>query len=223
MAGITGLLLAGGVASASAVEGANPNIDPPTVSEDAAVEPDSAPGFAPGEVVTGTDSEAPLEEDLALPGATDGPELGDQDNQVVDYCTPTTLVKITKNLKNTMSVKYSTFVTNNKSYPVTFRFSSKRSGTTSYGASVSLSTEFKLMWLGKVEATVTGDVQKSWTSELGVDTSGKVKAHSTVKGNYGIKKENVYGYIGTRYSNCEIGNKRYMKFWAPYREGWVLN
>ncbi|QIB47748.1 hypothetical protein [Streptomyces aureoverticillatus] len=112
---------------------------------------------------------------------------------------------------------------NNKSYPVTFKFTSKRSGTTTYGASVSVSSEFKVMWLSKVEATITGSVEKSMTSELGIETSGKVKAHSTVKGNYGIKKENVYGYTATRYSNCSVGNKRYMKFWAPYREGWVLS
>ncbi|MGW2226866.1 hypothetical protein [Streptomyces formicae] len=45
-------------------------------------------------------------------------------------------------------------------------------------------------------------------SELGVETGGKVQAHSTVYGDYGIRKEKVYGYYGTRYRNCSVGHKQ---------------
>ncbi|MEU0008332.1 hypothetical protein ABZ079_29785 [Streptomyces sp. NPDC006314] len=50
-----------------------------------------------------------------------------------------------------------------------------------------------------------------------------MKAHSTVKGGYGITKENVYGYVALQHSNCRIGDKQYMDVWPPYREGWAVH
>ncbi len=63
--------------------------------------------------------------------------------------------------------------------------------------------------------TVSGEVKVLWL--------GKVKAHSTVKGDYGIMKENVYGYVATRYGNCQLSDKQCMNVWAPYPEGWRLS
>ncbi|CAL9649455.1 MULTISPECIES: hypothetical protein [unclassified Streptomyces] len=56
-----------------------------------------------------------------------------------------------------------------------------------------------------------------------VETYGKVPAKSIVYGDYGILKENVYGYKYHRGSACQKSNKQYMTVWAPYREGWRVS
>ncbi|MEV6756780.1 hypothetical protein [Streptomyces sp. NPDC051214] len=167
-------------------------------------------------------ADAALDEDLPIPGEADGPDLGDEKNPTSEQCPTGPFVHVTQNLKNTTSVKYSTYAKNNSGSSIGYKFTSKRSGTTTWGASISVTGEIKLKWLGKIETTLQGSVEKSWTSELGVETSGKVKPHKTVRGDYGIKKEKVYGYSATRYTNCSAGNKKYMEFWAPYREGWTI-
>ncbi|MCP9206077.1 hypothetical protein [Streptomyces cucumeris] len=223
-----GVLIMGSSVPALAGEpGADPAIvDPPIAIDGAGVERGSVTDtpVAGADTESGADSTEALEEDLPLPGEVDGPDLGDGGVQPKGQpgCTPGGVVRVTRNLKNTMSVKYATFIQNKKSYKIDFKFTSKKSGTTTIGSSVTVSSEFKMLWLGKIKVDVNVSAQKSWTSELGVETGGKVKAHSTVYGDYGIKKENIYGYTGTRYSNCEIDGKRHMKAWAPYREGWVI-
>ncbi|KES03785.1 hypothetical protein BU52_28525 [Streptomyces toyocaensis] len=62
----------------------------------------------------------------------------------------------------------------------------------------------------------------SWTSEIGVETSGDVPPKSIVYGDYGIMKEKVYGYKYHRGSACQKSHKQYMTVWAPYREGWRI-
>ncbi|MEV8597816.1 hypothetical protein [Streptomyces sp. NPDC052012] len=205
----------GGVGAPLTANGAE--VVPGTVTE--------APKAAPQEeAATGVDSETPLEEDLPIPGEVDGPDLpAEPKTPMADYCGHGKyFAHITKNKKNTMSVKYATYVKNDKSYTIDFKFTSKKSGTTKIGSSVTISSEFKVMWLGKIKADVNANAEKSWTSELGIEAGGKVKPKSTVYGDYGIMKENVAGYTAYRYSNCEIGQKKNMTVWAPYREGWVI-
>ncbi|WP_344002631.1 hypothetical protein [Streptomyces thermocarboxydovorans] len=206
----------GGVSAPLTANGAD--VVPGTVTESPSASPQE-------EAAAGADSETPLEEDLPIPGQADGPDLPTEPKTpMADYCghgkyfvhiTKNKKNHITKNKKNTMSVKYATYVKNKKSYPIDFKFTSKKSGTTKIGASVTISSEFKVMWLGKIEVEVNGNVEKSWTSELGIEAGGKVKAKSTVYGDYGIMKENVAGYSAYRYSNCQIGQKKNMTVWAP--------
>lgn len=175
------------------------------------------------DVLEGADSGAALEEDQPVPGETDGPDLGDDDKSPGrEDCPSGPFVHITKNLKNTMSVKYSTFAKNDTGSTKDFKFTSKRSGTTTIGGSLNLSADFKVRWVGKLKAEVQGSVQRSWPSELGVEIGGKVKAHKTVYGDYGIMKEKVYGHNAYRATNCSMSNKHYLEVWAPYREGWTL-
>ncbi|WP_150494713.1 hypothetical protein [Streptomyces kanamyceticus] len=218
----TGLLIMGSSATAFASDSP---VAPPMTADGAAVEPGTVTGSpaSGADVATGADADATLEEDQPIPGETDGPDLGEGDKgPASEDCPQGPFVHITRNLKNTTSVKYSTFAKNNKGYSLDFKFTSKRSGTTTYGASLTLSSDFKVRWLGEIKAELQGSAEKSWTSELGVETGGKVKAHSTVYGDYGIRKEKVYGYYGTRYRNCSVGHKQYVTFWAPYREGWTI-
>ncbi|MGB8946443.1 MAG: hypothetical protein WCD21_40345 [Streptomyces sp.] len=218
----TGLLIMGSSASAFASDSP---VAPTVVADGAAVEPGTvADGLVSGaDAEADTGADAALNEDLPIPGETDGPDLGDEKNPTSEQCPTGPFVHITRNLKNTTSVKYSTYAKNSSGSSIDYKFTSKRSGTTKWGASLTLSAEFKVRWLGKLKADLQGSVEKSWTSELGVETGGKVKPHKTVYGDYGIRKEKAYGYTATRYSNCSAGNKKYMEFWAPYREGWTIS
>ncbi|MEU0029858.1 hypothetical protein [Streptomyces sp. NPDC006335] len=204
------------------------------IAEGSTIVPDEL-GDAPsggGEILGGVESIDELNEEFDLPNQVDGPDLPDQpitgtedlSSPTGQYCgRPYNFVHITRNLPNTMAVKYSTFVQNNRSTTMDWKFTTKRSGTTEIGASVTIGGEAKVLWLGKIKTEVTGSAKKSWTSELGVEAYGKVKAHKTVYGDYGIKKEKVYGYSAHVSSDCVISNKKYMTVWAPYREGWVIS
>ncbi|MET9893101.1 hypothetical protein ABZZ47_23375 [Streptomyces sp. NPDC006465] len=236
LVGVTGLLMMATGVPAFAAEGptaGTSRVAPPMVTDDAPVEPGSVTSNPSAGAVTGSDSGGALEEDAPIPGETEvttdpvDPKFpgkpGDELFPDATRCETSRLVHITKNTKNTMSVKDKTFVKNDMSYPVDFKFTSKKSGTTTIGTSVTVSGEIKVLWLGKLKVDVNGNASKSWTSDLGVETGGKVKAHSTVKGDYGIMKENVQGYAAMQYGNCRIGDKQYMNIWAPYREGWRVH
>jgi hypothetical protein len=121
-----------------------------------------------------------------------------------------------------MSVKYSTFVENKTPRTLGFKFTSKKSGTTEVGGSVTISAEMKVAVLGSIKGEINANAKKSWTSEIGVETSGDVPPKSIVYGDYGIMKEKVYGYKYHRGSACQKSNKQYMTVWAPYREGWRI-
>ncbi|MFV2118724.1 hypothetical protein ACE14D_09850 [Streptomyces sp. Act-28] len=122
-----------------------------------------------------------------------------------------------------MDVKYHTFVQNKLSRAIDFKFTSEKSRTTEIGGSVTLSGEMKAAVLASIKAEINASVKRSWTSEVGIETSGKVPAKSTVYGNYGILKENVYGYKYYRGSACRKANKQYTTVWAPHHEGWRVS
>ncbi|MGV4892221.1 hypothetical protein ACSR0Z_37915 (plasmid) [Streptomyces viridosporus] len=183
------------------------------------------------EVLVGVEVEGQeLDEDLPIPGEPEDlvvPDLDLPDKEPEDFphgieCKPGWFFKITENKKNTMSVKYQTFVENKTSRSLDFKFTSKKSGTTEVGGSFTLSAEAKVAVLGSIKAEINVNAKKSWTSEIGVETYGKVPAKSIVYGDYGILKENVYGYKYYRGSACQKANKQYMTVWAPYREGWRI-
>ncbi|MFF8693507.1 hypothetical protein ACWD6K_09095 [Streptomyces sp. NPDC002431] len=209
-------------------------IDGPLIAEGAEIVPDSI-GDAPSEgeeILQGVESIDEPNDDLDMPGQTDGPDLpdavitGDDDisSPTGQYCgSPYNFAHISKNVKNTMATKYSTFAKNKTSSTVHWKFITKKSGTTEIGASISIGGEAKVLWLGKIKTEVTASAKKSWTSDLGVEVDGKVKPGKTVYGDYGIWKEKVYGYTARVQSNCTITNKQYMTVWAPYREGWVVS
>ncbi|MFJ3703894.1 MULTISPECIES: hypothetical protein [Streptomyces] len=232
-AGAVSILILGGAATPALADTDVP-VDAPVIAEGSSIVSDEL-GDAPsggGEILNGVESIDELNEELDLPGQVDGPELPDEpltgtedlSSPTGQYCgSPYNFVRITKNLKNTMSVKYSTFVQNKRSSTMDWKFTTKRSGTTEIGGSITLGGEAKVLWLGKIKTEVTASAKKSWTSELGVEAYGKVKAGKTVYGDYGIKREKVYGYMARANSNCTVSNKQYMTVWAPYREGWVIS
>ncbi|MER5938635.1 hypothetical protein ABT121_15075 [Streptomyces sp. NPDC001928] len=236
LVGVTGLLLMATTVPAFAADeptAPTSRVAPPMVEDGAPVEPGSVTDKPSAGAVIGSDGGGALEEDAPIPGETEGAaedtdpvfpgKPGDELFPDARTCETARFAHISRNTQNTMSVKYKTFVKNDLNYAVDFKFTSKKSGTTNVGASINISGEVKVLWLGKLKVDVNGSVSRSWTSELGVETGGKVKAHSTVKGDYGIMKENVYGYVALQHSNCSIGAKQYMEVWAPYREGWRIS
>ncbi|MFJ3159705.1 hypothetical protein [Streptomyces kanasensis] len=184
-----------------------------------------------GEVLVGVEVEGyELDEDLPVPGEPEDEVLPEKDLSEKEpdvaqglECKPGWFFKITQNKTNTMDVKYHTFVQNKTSRTIDFKFTSKKSGTTEVGGSVTLGGEMKLAVLGSIKAEINANAKKSWTSEIGIETAGKVPAKSTAYGDYGILKENVYGYKYYRGSACQKANKQYMTVWAPYREGWQVS
>ncbi|MFD5494984.1 hypothetical protein ACFWH4_19270 [Streptomyces sp. NPDC127091] len=180
------------------------------------------------EVLVGVEVEGQeLDEDLPVPGepedtVTPKADLPDREPAGIE-CKPGWFFKITQNKKNTMSVKYHTFAENKTSRALDFKFTSKKSGTTEVGGSVTLSKEMKVAVLGSIKAEINVNAKKSWTSEIGVEVYGKIPAKSIVYGDYGIMKEKVSGYKYYRGSACQKSNKQDMTVWAPYREGWRVS
>ncbi|MFE7455851.1 hypothetical protein [Streptomyces sp. NPDC057554] len=187
----------------------------------------AASNSTPGSVTSAADTlaEGEYEEDLPIPGEPPEVKFPDTEPDTPDglECTPGWFFKITKNTKNTMSVKDRAFVENKKNYAIDYKFSSRKSGTTELGASVTISADIGVKILGSIKAEIQASAKKSWTSEIGIETGGKVKAKSTVKGDFGIYKENIEGYKYHRGSACQKSNKQNMKAWAPYRNGWVIS
>ncbi|MFI8422277.1 hypothetical protein [Streptomyces sp. NPDC085479] len=139
-----------------------------------------------------------------------------------EHCQPGTRAVISSNTANTLDVKYRTSVTNDNDVTQNFKFISKKSGTTTYGLSITVSTELKAGIFGKIAAEINGTVEKSKTAETGEEVWGTVKPHSTIKGDYGNWKENVSGWTAYQYSNCSYGSKTYFNAWAPYRTNWRI-
>jgi hypothetical protein len=135
------------------------------------------------------------------------------------YCSPGNRVSLS-NTKNTLDVKYRTSVTNGTGSTQRFKFTSKKSGTTTYGLSITLSAELKAGIFAKIGAEINPSVEKSMTAETGEEVAGTVKPHSTLKGDFGNWRENVSGWSAYMYSNCTYGTKKYFKAWAPYRTNW---
>ncbi|GAB2778561.1 hypothetical protein GCM10027073_08930 [Streptomyces chlorus] len=184
------------------------------------------------EVLVGVEVEGQeLDEDLPIPGEPEDTvvpdvDLPDKEPDNLPHgieCKPGWFFKITENKKNTMSVKYNTFAENTSSRSLSFKFTSKKSGTTEVGGSVTLSSEVKVAVLGSIKAEINANAKKSWTSEIGVEIYGSIPAKSIVYGDYGILKEKVYGYKYYRGSACQKANKQNMTVWAPYREGWRVS
>jgi hypothetical protein len=53
-----------------------------------------------------------------------------------------------------------------------------------------MGAELKGLWLAEIKGEIRAEATKSWTSELGVVTSGKMLPGKTVYGKCGIMKEN---------------------------------
>ncbi|GAA3151182.1 hypothetical protein GCM10010449_81880 [Streptomyces rectiviolaceus] len=83
----TGLMIMGGPVPAFA--SGNP-IDPPAVADGAAVEPGTVTGKpASGDgAISGVEDDTALEEDLPIPGESDGPDLGDARTPRSKICPP---------------------------------------------------------------------------------------------------------------------------------------
>lgn len=137
-----------------------------------------------------------------------------------EYCRPGTRAIVSKNTANSRDVKYRTSVTNSTGSKKSFKFSSKRGGTTKFGVSITMTASLKAGVFASIEGSINGSVEKSMTAEVGEEVSGTVKARSTIKGDFGNLKENVSGYTAFMYSNCTYGKKTSFKASAPYRTNW---
>ncbi|MGW0735125.1 hypothetical protein [Streptomyces sp. NPDC002851] len=123
------------------------------------------------------------------------------------------------NTSNSMTVAYRTFVKNQTGKTQSYKFTSKRSKTSSFKVEATISASMKAWVFAEVKGEINSGIEKSWTSEIGIEAYGKVKPHHTMYGNYGIMRENFKLRQKVRYSNCKEGYV-YRPGRAPYREGW---
>ncbi|MFC8598169.1 MULTISPECIES: hypothetical protein [unclassified Isoptericola] len=136
-------------------------------------------------------------------------------------CTPGKAIVLT-NKPNKMDVAYATAVSNRGSSAIRFKWSTKKTKTTRWSVSGSVTAEAKAAIFAKVSATVNGGIEKSNTTEYGAEVSGKVPAHTRKYGDYGNWKEVVRYKTAHRYSNCTYSTWKYGSFSAPYRENWKI-
>lgn len=126
------------------------------------------------------------------------------------------------NKPNKMDVAYATSVSNHGSNSLGFKWTAKKTKTTKWSVSGSVTGEAKVAIWAKVSATVNGGMEKSNTTEYGAEVSGKVPAHTRKYGNYGNWQEKVSFKVAHRYSNCTYSAWKYGTFSAPYREDWKV-
>lgn len=137
------------------------------------------------------------------------------------YCDPYTAYVVTSNTTNTMKVYDRYSVINGTGSTITGEFRADQGGTLTASASISLSAEASAAVFAKVSATVNAGISKSMTASTGVTATSPVKPHSTLKGDYGIMKENVNMKRVVTYSNCGQSTT-YFSYVAPYRKFWKL-
>ena len=136
-----------------------------------------------------------------------------------EVCTPGKAVVLT-NTKNTMDVAYATSVMNDTSRTVGYKFTAKKTKTTTWSVSASVTAEAKAAIFAKVEASLNGGITKSNQTEYGAEVTGKVPPKTRTYGDYGNWKENAKFKVAQRYSNCTYSTWKYGTFSAPYREAW---
>lgn len=121
-----------------------------------------------------------------------------------------------------MDVAYATSVTNNGSTSINFKWTAKKTKTTKWSVSGSVSVEVKAAIFATVDATVNSGIEESNTTEYGAEVSGKVPAKTRKYGDYGNWREKVEYKVAQRYSNCTYSAWKYGTFLAPYREDWKI-
>ena len=137
-------------------------------------------------------------------------------------CDPGWNWQVTQNRKNYLSPKYRTSVTNSTSHTITADFTTTEAGTYTWSVGASLSAEAKAAIFANVKLEINGSITKSKTTTYGVTTHSSVNPHSTLKADYGVMVEYVYGNWGYTYSNCDRGRQIYTTFRAPYRTNWHI-
>jgi hypothetical protein len=135
------------------------------------------------------------------------------------YCDPHNIYGIYSNTANDMKVFDRLGATNSTGSTISATFRADTGGTTTQSASITLEAEVGAVF-SKVKASVNGSIATTMTASTGVSVTSSVKPHSTLKGDYGIWRENVKMKRNYMYSNCQYGPTQYFSYSAPYRKGW---
>lgn len=110
---------------------------------------------------------------------------------------------------------------NGTSRSATSTFSATTAGT----VGVTVSSEIKIsagFILESAEAKLGVNLSKSITTTIGNSISVTAPPHTTVNGQYGIKRKKTTGYLAWDFSNCAIGAHHPTTAWSPWNVGWHL-
>jgi hypothetical protein len=138
-----------------------------------------------------------------------------------EYCPPGYVYGVYRNTANDMRVFDRWFVANSTGSTISATFRADTGGSFTHTTSIGLEGEISSVF-AKVKASVNASVAKTMTASTGVSVTSSVKPHSTLKGDYGIWRENVKMKRNYMYSNCHYGATQYFSYSAPYRKGWRL-
>ena len=142
--------------------------------------------------------------------------------QAASICTPETVYSVYSNTPNDMVVYDRAGVWNGTAAYTTGTFTADTGGTVSATAGISLSAEASAAVFAKVSATVNASVTRTMTASIGFSAASPVKPYSTLKGDYGIQRENVTMKRYYIQSNCATTTPTYFSYYAPYRRLWHL-
>lgn len=139
------------------------------------------------------------------------------------YCEPGWYARVTDNITNTRYVTHVDEVSNPSRATVTMTTTVSTTHTRYYGVSAEVSAAAKGAFFTEVKGTIRGEISKSKTMYAGTSLSVNVPAYSTFRTQYGAKKERVDGYMRYVYSNCNLGQRNYSGFRAPYTKRWWVS
>jgi len=108
------------------------------------------------------------------------------------------------------------------SRPIGYKFTSHKSGTMGWSASVTLSAEIQVAVFAAVKAEVNAGISKSVTASIGVEVTGTVPPHSTVQGTYGVFYVRVHGQKYWQTRECRKQQVAWISVTAPYGRGWQV-
>lgn len=104
--------------------------------------------------------------------------------------------------------------------PIAYKFTSTRSGTTTFSASVTLGVELKAAVFATVKAEINAGISHAVTATTGVEVSGTVPPRSTVRGTYGVFYVRVHGQKWWQTRECRKTQGGWISVTAPYGRGW---
>jgi len=104
--------------------------------------------------------------------------------------------------------------------PIAYKFTSTRSGTTTFSASVTLGVELKAAVFATVKAEINAGISNAVTATTGVEISGTVPPRSTVRGTYGVFYVRVHGQKYWQTRECRKTSSGWISVTAPYGRGW---
>ena len=130
--------------------------------------------------------------------------------------------RIVSRVKKDWKVGYRDALVNRTSRTASLDCEAQQSKTFTFGASVKITTEVKIWLLGRAQAEFGADVSRSKSSGYATKAGIKVPPHTTTYCDRVVFRERFKVCKTSIYYGQESSCK-YLTYWAPSRNGWVLH